>query len=77
MQINAWYLTEGQRRRVNKQRAHQHNIAEEQKTRNLPNGWIVSLLEISIASAIKNEILVRSSLTDAYDTEPMSWNTGK
>lgn len=48
-------LTESQRRRIHKQRAHDYNINEKQKARNLANLLVVTLLKVRVAAAIKTE----------------------
>jgi len=59
MEIYARHLTEGERRRVGQQWAHQNHVNEKQKARNLSNCVIVSLLEVRIAAAIKKEFIDR------------------
>lgn len=44
MKINPRYLTESKRRRVDEKRAHENDVNEKQKARNLSNSRVVSLL---------------------------------
>lgn len=50
MKINPRYLTEGERRRVDEQRAHENDVNEKQKARNLSNSRIVALLQVRVTA---------------------------
>lgn len=64
MKINPRYLTEGERRCVNQQRAHNYNVNEKQKARNLSNSCVVSFLQVRVAAVGK---LVRSKRRSAIN----------
>lgn len=50
MKINPRYLTEGKRRRVDEQRAHENDVNEKQKARNLSNSRVVALFQVRVTA---------------------------
>lgn len=53
MEIYSRDLTEGQRWCVHQQRTHKHHVDEEQSARDLPDGLVVALLKVCIATGIE------------------------
>lgn len=57
MKINPRYLTEGKRRRVDEQRAHENDVNEKQKARNLSNSRVVALFQVRVtAVTVEKEV---------------------
>lgn len=66
MKINPRYLTEGERRRVDEQWAHENDVNEKQKARNLSNSRVVALFQVRV-TAVMVAKSVRSRLRSAIN----------